>query len=65
MISNKKVKRVEINDKVVYKYTDSSDNTIILDSNGNEVIKVSDSDYITLNTKRTDKKISFNILTDK
>lgn len=49
MISNKKVKRVEINDKVVYKYTDSSDNTIILDSNGNEVIKVSDSDYITLN----------------
>ena len=49
MISNKKVKRVEINDKVVYKYTDLSDNTIILDSNGNEVIKVSDSDYITLN----------------
>lgn len=49
MISDKKVKRVEINDKVVYKYTDSSDNTIILDSNGKEVIKVSDSDYITLN----------------
>ena len=49
MISNKKVKRVEINDKVVYKYTDSSDNTIILDSNGKEVIKVSDGDYITLN----------------
>lgn len=49
MISDKKVKRVEINDKVVYKYTDSSDNTIILNSNGKEVIKVSDSDYITLN----------------
>lgn len=48
MISDKKVKRVEVNDKVVYKYTDSSDNTIILDSNGKEVIKVSDSDYITL-----------------
>ena len=48
MISDKKVKRVEINDKVVYKYTDSNNNTIILNSNGEEVIKVSDSDYIKL-----------------
>lgn len=48
MISDKKVKRVEINDKAVYKYTDSNNNTIILNSNGEEVIKVSDSDYLKL-----------------
>lgn len=49
IVNKNLVKRVEVEDKVVYKYTDDNDNTIILDSNGNEVIKINDDDYIDLN----------------
>lgn len=49
LLSNEKTKKIEINDNVVYKYTDNNYNTIILNKNGDEVIKVSENDYITLN----------------
>lgn len=44
-LNTQKATKEEVSGNVVYKYTDKNDNIIIINSKGNEVIKVSDNDY--------------------
>lgn len=44
-LNTQKATKEEVEGNVVYKYTDKNDNIIIINSKGNEVIKVSDNDY--------------------
>ena len=44
-LNTQKATKEEVSCNVVYKYTDKNDNIIIINSKGNEVIKVSDNDY--------------------
>ena len=44
-LNTQKATKEEVSGNVVYKYTDKDDNIIIINSKGNEVIKVSDNDY--------------------
>lgn len=45
ILNTQKATKEEVSGNVVYKYTDKNDNIIIINSKGNEVIKVSDNDY--------------------